>query len=146
MLRLIQLGEHLHRQGDIHAHRHRTPQRCVLKQHAEAAAPISVRRCLAAGPIVLAIDQECTLARTQQADHGFQHGALAAAAAAHHGEDAAAPHVKGQVALDHLRAERERYAAHASSGVLCRDPRGADRHALYADHVSQDREDQRPSR
>ena len=55
---VVQRGEHLHRQGDVLADRHRAPERRILEQHAEALPADLGAALLGGGPVVLAIDQE----------------------------------------------------------------------------------------
>jgi hypothetical protein len=90
----IQIGEHLHRQGNVQADRHRAPERRVLEQHPEAPPTDLGPQQFAAHPVIRALDKEVANARAQKTDHGFEHGALATAAAPHYRENTASVYVE----------------------------------------------------
>ncbi len=104
------------RQRHVLGQRHRAPQRAALEQHAETPAdlhaPLGSR-----GPEALAVVIDVAARRPFEPDHVLEQGALAAAAGAHHDEDAAAPHGEVDVALDDIGVEYHVEVLHGDADV-----------------------------
>ena len=109
--RRVERGEHLQGERDVLADRHRAPQGAALEQHAEASANVDAA-LLAGRPVVRTVDQDRSGGRRQQSDHRLEHGALAASAAAHDGEDGARTYREAKIALDDVRPEGNGQIAH----------------------------------